>query len=98
MVEKLPASSCTEPYKPLKDFQITNIGNFTDVPLHIRSVVCGKPVLGFQFLIVYSRIEPLIKNLFKVERRLSSLIRQRINLPGIGGCFAHQFIKADGKK
>src|SRR4030043_739640 len=98
MIEKLPTSSRTESYKPLKSFQITHIGNITDIPFHIRSVVCGKPVLGFQFLVMYSWIEPLIKNLFKIERWLSSFIRQSINLPGIGRCLTHQFIKAKWKK
>src|SRR3972149_1911507 len=98
MIEKLPASSRTEPYKPLKGFQITNMGNITDIPFHIRSVVCGEPVLSSQLLIVYSRIEPLVENLFKTERRPSSLIGQSIHLPGVGGYLPHQFIEAEWKE
>src|SRR4030043_2350450 len=98
MIEKLPASSRTEPYKPLEGFQISNIGNITDVPFNICSVVCRKPVLSFQFLVVYGRIEPSIKNFFKVEWWLSSFIGKCINLPWIGRFLTHQFIKAEWKK
>src|SRR4030042_2995435 len=98
MIEKLSASSRTEPLQTPKVFQITNIGNITDIPFHICSVVRGKPVLGFRFLVMYSWIEPLIKNLFKIEGWLSSFIGQSINLPVIGRCLTHQFIKAEWKK